>query len=272
VTTNYKPWLPPCAMVDGKLLALFEKGWINWTSLWLADGYETSGEDFKIIQGCDNGTQGLKKFDRAWSSSDGKITVILPVSGFQILSTRLLGLKASPEYVSEADTGFFDHIINSSLTGLMEHICGVFLIGSIDIEKKLSPQYSLRSGRPLQTFSVMFGSDMVLRIGIETSTLVGPRRAGLENSPVYHEDMALSESIDMQKTSFKACLGASEISLHDLRALTLGDVIVFEKDVLGKVDLRVDECPLENTHGRIVQTGDILSLAFDRTNSENFYE
>lgn len=231
MTTVARTWLPSLSQVPPRLQAGFADAVAGWSAHWFADAPTPMGAFRKCRTVSPSGTA----FD--WRGSDDGLSVGCADDAAVQTGARMIDVPARDR--SDPDRRLLEQIGTACLDDLRDRVGKVAGTARAD---------SWRQGVAAPDWTASVGD--AVAIGL-SDTLVATLAARTLPSAVPPPLGSGREALAQIAIEVSAAVGRAELTVADLRALEIGDVVVLDRRVEDPVPIAIDRRPIDRGRARV---------------------
>lgn len=231
---HYRPWLPAEALDYGGLDQALDGALVSWSSRWFSGAaWRRSPSDAIDV---------LRPF---WTGLVGGVAIGLAPDVRAAVASAMLGGMPAQGFRESNDLRLVEMIANVCLNDLKRRLSQIFGLPANDDwrEEELgdlldgAPTYSATIGAPNGRASIQFA--------VGRDLMVAWTRAGISVVARPVELGSLDRGLGRQTVEVGALVGACALSLTELDALGVGDVLVLDRLLDRPLELAFDGRPVD---------------------------
>lgn len=244
---SHKPWLPGNALFDGVIETAVRAQINKWSETGLCPAGDVYIEcvDAEVV--FDNTTDIC-----AWHGAE--FALAYSESFTKEIGTRLLGYDPGERKVRGNDNTLFENLGNEMIADLNSTLCEAFQL-SKDIVKSEGPEAQQLIEHAALCFAVTFADvSKEVYLALEKSFVTTLRKQEVSEvpGPVIIQDLDLA--LAGQTISLSAKAGICNINLMEAEALSIGDVLILDRDLTDKLSLEINNQEVEGFSCRLSQS------------------
>lgn len=245
---EYKEWLPDNAITDGVIEKNLSKPLKGWRDKWFRHGQDIQIEAYHGESVC-VGNSDLS----AWHN-EGFILGI-DVAGREALALKAMGIGHDNLSVNGNDKQVLELLSEKILSDLRRSLCETYSLNNDFVEEAGERAAVALVKAPLKLKVIFREPSFEMYLSLHYSLAVALRKINLLEPISIIAQGGITEAINTQSLKVGARAGKCSVSLVEAESLSVGDVVVLDKNLADMFEVTINNNIIESLSCRIKQSG-----------------